>query len=120
MKRLVLDLSESKIYSIMKIQFNTDKNIEGHQRLEKFFRTELEKDLARFNEKITRIEVHLGDENATKGGVNDKRCLIEAKPVNSNSIAVTAFADSIEKAFYQATEKIKKSLTTTFDKQLEH
>ncbi len=101
----------------MKIQFNTDKNIEGHERLESFFSSELEKELARFDDKVTRIEVHLGDENSAKGGVNDKRCMIEARPAKINPIAVTANADSIEKAFFQALEKIKKSLNTTFDKQ---
>ena len=104
----------------MKIQFNTDKNIEGHERLEKFFTAELEKELARFDDKVTRIEVHLGDENSDKGGVNDKRCVIEARPVKLKPIAVTAYADSIEKAFFQATEKMKKILNTTFDKQLAH
>jgi hypothetical protein len=104
----------------MKIQFNTDKNIEGHERLEKFFASELEKELARFDEKVTRIEVHLGDENSAKGGGNDKRCMIEARPAKTKPIAVTAYADSIEKAFFQATEKIKKTLNTTFEKQLEH
>lgn len=104
-------------YLFMKIQFNTDKNIEGHERLEKFFTSELEKDLARFDDKVTRIEVHLGDENSDKGGVKDKRCMIEARPVKLQPIAVTAFGDSIEKAFFQAAEKIKKALSTAFDKQ---
>jgi len=104
----------------MKIQFNTDKNIEGHERLEVYFTEELEKDLARFEDKVTRVEVHLGDENGTKGGVNDKRCVIEARPAKLQPIAVTAHADTIEKAFFQAAEKIKKILTTTFDKQHAH
>lgn len=102
----------------MKIQFNSDKNIEGHERLETFFTGELEKDLARFEDKITRLEVHLGDENSgQKGGLNDKRCMIEARPAKLQPIAVTAHADTIEKAFFLAAEKIKKSLTTTFEKQ---
>lgn len=104
----------------MKIQFNTDKNIEGHDRLETYFAEELEKDLARFEEKITRVEVHLGDENSAKGGVGDKRCMIEARPAKLQPIAVTAHADTIEKAFFQASEKIKKTLTTAFEKQQAH
>jgi ribosome-associated translation inhibitor RaiA len=104
----------------MKIQFNTDKNIEGHVRLEAFFTEEIEKDLARFDDKVTRIEVHLGDENSTKGGVNDKRCMIEARPAKMQPIAVTAHADTIEKAFFMAVEKIKKTLTSTFEKQNAH
>lgn len=104
----------------MKIQFNTDKNIEGHERLETYFTEELERLLARFEDKITRIEVHLGDENSAKGGVDDKRCVIEARPAKLQPIAVTAHADSIEKAFFLASEKIKKALTTAFEKQKVH
>lgn len=104
----------------MKIQFNTDKNIEGNERLETFFAAELEKELARFEEKITRIEVHFGDENSDKGGVNDKRCLIEVRPANLQPLAVTAHANTIEKAFSSAVEKIKKTLTTTFEKLSVH
>lgn len=32
----------------MKIQFNTDKNVEGHERAEAYFSAELETALARF------------------------------------------------------------------------
>lgn len=104
----------------MKIQFNTDKNIEGHQRLETYFTGEMEKSLARFDDKITRIEVHIGDENSDKSGVNDKRCMIEARPANLQPMAVTAHADSVEKAFHLALDKIKKTLSTAFEKQKEH
>lgn len=101
----------------MKIQFNTDKNVEGHQRVEAYFSSELEKELARFEEKITRIEVHVGDENSAKFGVNDKRCMIEVRPAKLQPIVVTDHADSVEKAFNGALAKVKKTLTTTFEKQ---
>jgi ribosome-associated translation inhibitor RaiA len=104
----------------MTVQFNTDKNIEGHQRLETYFTGEIEKALARFEDKITRLEVHLGDENSDKSGTDDKRCMIEARAAHLQPIAVTAHADSVEKAFHSALEKIKKSITTTFEKQKTH
>ena len=104
----------------MKVQINTDKNVEGSGRLETYFSGEIEKSLSRFEDKITRIEVHFGDENSAKSGVNDKRCLIEARPANKQPIAVTEHADSIEKAFHGALDKIKKTLNTTFDKQKAH
>lgn len=104
----------------MKVQINTDKHIEGHARLEAYFSTEIEKALSRFESKITRIEVHLGDVNGDKAGVNDKRCLIEARPVNMQPIVVTDTADSVEKAFHGAIEKMRKTLTTTFEKQKTH
>lgn len=104
----------------MKVQINTDKHIEGHERVEAYFSEEIAKSLARFEDKITRVEVHFGDENSNKSGIDDKRCLIEVRPANSQPIAVTENAATIEKAFSGAMEKIKRSLTTTFDKQKVH
>lgn len=101
----------------MIVQINTDNNVEGHARLKAYISEELESALARFEDKVTRLEVHLGDENSDKSGVNDKRCLIEARPVNMQPVAVTNFADTTEKAFQGALDKIKKVLDTTFEKQ---
>lgn len=104
----------------MLVQINTDKNIEGHSRMNEFFSEEIKKELARFDDKITRIEVHLGDENGDKFGKNDKKCMIEARMEKKNPIAVTAHSESPEKAFYEAVEKIKRSLSTTLEKMREH
>ncbi len=104
----------------MKIQFNSDNNIEGHERLQNYFSEELQKALARFEDKVTRFEVHLGDENSAKSGVEDKRCVIEARIAGLQPVVVTANADSIEKAIHLAVDKIKKALTTVFDKQKVH
>jgi ribosome-associated translation inhibitor RaiA len=104
----------------MKVQINTDKNVEGGGRLDAYYSGEIERVLARFDDKVTRIEVHFGDENSAKFGLNDKRCLIEARPANMQPIAVTEHADTIEKAFNGALEKIKKVLHTTFDKLNAH
>jgi len=104
----------------MIVQINTDNNVEGHARLESYFSDELKKALSRFEDKVTRVEVHFGDENSDKTGVNDKRCLIEARPVNMNPVAVTNHSDTTEKAFQGALDKIKKVLDTTFEKKKEY
>ena len=104
----------------MKIQFNTDKHIEGHQRAEAYFASEIETALARFEEKITRVEVHFGDENSAKEGIKDKRCLIEVRLAKLQPFVVTDHSDSSEKAFRGALDKAKKSLTTIFEKQKAH
>ncbi|UQD55795.1 HPF/RaiA family ribosome-associated protein [Flavobacterium sp. K5-23] len=101
----------------MTVQINTDKNVEGHDSMNVYFTEELRTTLARFEDKITRIEVHLRDDNADKSGVEDKRCLIEARPENMQPVAVTNYADTTEKAFHGALDKIKKVLATTFEKQ---
>ncbi|MDN3675644.1 HPF/RaiA family ribosome-associated protein [Flavobacterium branchiarum] len=104
----------------MKIQINTDKNIEGHERLEAYFSGELNKSLARFEDKVTRIEVHFGDENGEKFSLNDKKCVIEVRPVKLQPITATEHADTLEKAFNGALSKVKKSLTTAFEKMKEY
>lgn len=104
----------------MTIQINTDNNIENSARLKIYFTEELEKGLARFADKVTRLEVHFTDENGDKFGLNDKKCVIEARPENMQPIAVTEHAESVEKAFSGALEKIKKVLTTTYEKKRTH
>lgn len=104
----------------MQIQFNTDKTVEGHERMQNHFSTEIEAKLKRFEDKITRLEIHVGDENSDKFGLDDKRCMIEARLAGINPIAVTHNADTIEKAFSGAADKIKKVLDTTFDKMKSH
>ncbi|RTY76070.1 HPF/RaiA family ribosome-associated protein [Flavobacterium sp. GSP27] len=105
----------------MTVQINTDNNVEGHARLKAYITEELGTALVRFEDKVTRLEVHLGDENSdNKSGVNDKRCLIEARPINMQPVAVTNHADTTEKAFHGALDKIKKVLETTFEKKKTH
>ncbi|EAZ96051.1 hypothetical protein FBBAL38_01490 [Flavobacteria bacterium BAL38] len=104
----------------MLVQINTDKNIEGSSRLVEFFTTEINNELSRFDSLVTRVEVHVSDENANKTGKNDKKCVIEARVEKKQPIAVTATADSAEKAFFEALEKIQRVLDTTLDKIKEH
>lgn len=100
----------------MQIQINTDKNIEGSERLVKFYTTEVTNELDRFEHFVTRIEVYFGDENSEKEGKNDKRCLIEARIAKKQPVAVTAYEDTVEKAFYSALEKVKRILNATHEK----
>ena len=85
-----------------------------------FFSNEIKNELARFDEIVTRIEVHVSDENGNKSTPNDKKCVIEARVEKKQPIAVTATADSTEKAFYEALEKMQRVLDTTLDKIKEH
>lgn len=104
----------------MQILINTDKNVDGNERAINFYTSELKKELDRFDDKITRIEVHFGDENGEKFGKNDNRCLLEVRLQKKQPIAVTDHAESPEKAFYNAVEKLKKVLNSTFEKMREY
>jgi hypothetical protein len=63
----------------MKIQLNTDAHIDGNEALAAQVGAMVEQALDRFSEHITRVEVHLADENAGKSGRKDQRCRLEAR-----------------------------------------
>jgi len=104
----------------MTIQINTDRNINGNEKLEAYFISSTEEALARFSEHITRIELHLSDENGTKEGPNNKRCLLEARLAGRPPIAVTHQADTIEQAYKGSMSKLKAALETILGKLKEH
>ena len=60
----------------MIIQYNTDNTINGDQRNQVFFTNLIAEELEKYNNEITRLEVHISDENGEKSGINDIRCLI--------------------------------------------
>jgi len=96
----------------MKIQFNTGRNIIGSEELRTSLTSIISGELSRFNDHITRLEVHLSDEDSNKNGVNDKRCMIEARLEGMKPIAVTNNADTQEQAVTGAVQKLKSSLNT--------
>ncbi|MGM0478897.1 MAG: HPF/RaiA family ribosome-associated protein [Bacteroidota bacterium] len=104
----------------MEIQFNTDKNIEGKERIENYFTGKLNENLERFEDRLTRIEVHLSDENGDKSGERDKKCVLEARPEGLKPVVVTSYDDTIEKAISGASQKLKSSLTKLIGKLQKH
>ena len=102
----------------MTIQFNTDKNIAGNDRTANYMNSMILDSLDRFSDYITRIEVHLSDENGSnKAGGNDKRCMLEARLEGMKPIAVTNFADTVEKAVGGAIDKLVSTLDKTLERQ---
>ncbi len=97
----------------MQIQVNTDHNIEGHEALTAYVTKSLESALGRFSKHITRVEVHLTDENADKGGEQDKRCMMEARLEGRQPIAVTDSASTLDKAMHGAMHKLTKLIEST-------
>ena len=104
----------------MTIQINTDKNLSVHEAFEAQLDGLLSEELSRFSEHITRLEVHLSDENGNKQGQNDKRCIIEARLEGRQPIAVAANANDYELAVSGAIEKLKSSLDTIEGKLRNH
>ena len=100
----------------MKIQLNTDKNIQGTEKLEAFVSEKIYHSLKQFGENITRVEVHLSDENAHKTGADDIQCKIEARIEGLQPVMVASKNSSKEKAIDDAINKMKATLDTIIGK----
>jgi hypothetical protein len=97
------------------IQINTDHNIEGHEALAADTTDVVGRALRRFSDHITRVEVHLGDENGPKEGQNDMRCMLEARIEGRPPIAVTHHADTIQLAVDGAANNLVALIENTLD-----
>jgi hypothetical protein len=100
----------------MHVQVNTDDNIEGRDALTEKVETEIRNGLSRFASQITRVEVHLSDQNAAKGGV-DHRCLLEVRPTGQQPLAVAHQGDTLLAASAGAVQKMQRKLQSSFGRQ---
>lgn len=100
----------------MQIQVNSDNHIESSIRLEEWVRTTVESTLERYEEDLTRVEVHIRDENGDKPGPHDIRCQMEARPKGHQPISVTHKADTLEQAVDGAAVKLDHALEHLFGK----
>ncbi|MBZ0206630.1 MAG: HPF/RaiA family ribosome-associated protein [Flavobacteriales bacterium] len=98
----------------MHIQINTDKNIEGTEELAAHVRSVVEKSLEHFAERLTRVEVHLSDENADKSGTHDHTCTMEARPNGMEPFAATHKAANVHLAVDGAAQRLANKLRTRF------
>jgi ribosome-associated translation inhibitor RaiA len=97
----------------MIVQINTDRNITGHEAMAQQAEATVADALGHLAERLTRVEVHLSDVNAKKGGSDDKRCVMEARIEGRQPIAVTDEAATVEQAIDGAADKLKSALETT-------
>src|SRR5271163_4324359 len=98
----------------MQIQINSDKNILVNAELRNLIEADLHRLLDRFETHLTRVEVHLSDENADKPGPRDKRCLLEARPKSRPPLTVTDASADVQTAVSSAAGKMQRLLETTF------
>ncbi len=94
----------------MTIQLNTVKNLSVHKAYGKKLET--------LN--LTRLEVHLSDENGFKNGINDKRRPLEARLKGRHPISVTGLANTYALAVESAIDKLKATLDTILGRIRSH
>lgn len=73
-----------------------------------------------FSDRFTRVDVHLHDDNADKGGANDKRCVIEARPRSADPIIVEGTGDDFYKMVSAVGKKLERAARHFVDKKRRH
>lgn len=96
----------------MQIQINPGNNVESYQYVASEIEARLTKKLQRFEEYITRIEVHVEDDHL-KTSQKEKRCLLEARIKHHQPVVVSDTASSFNEAINGAIDKLKRSLDST-------
>jgi hypothetical protein len=107
-----LDAGQGEI--LVEIQVNTGSDLGRTAAFIEGVVTVMRAALGRFDHRVTRIEVHLTDENGSvERGNRDTRCMMEARPAGLAPIAVIHCADSPEKALIGAAETMERTLRRT-------
>jgi len=101
----------------MQLQVHSDNHIDGSARLAGWVRATVASKFERYEEELTRVVIHLNDENGSKAGANDKRCQIEARARGCQPLSVTHKAESLEFALDGAMEKLGHALAHRLGKQ---
>lgn len=101
----------------MKIEIRSDNNVDGGESVVAYVQDVVEKTLSHFAERITHVEIHLGDDSGRKVGANDKHCTIEAHPSGLAPIVVRDEAMTIHQAVRGAARKIKAALESAIGRQ---
>ena len=100
----------------MQFQLNTDTNIQGEERLAEHAETLVRAGLGHLTDRLSRVEVHLADENATKGGARDIRCTVETRPEGMQPQTVIHNDADVEAALRGAAKKSRALLDHEFGK----
>lgn len=104
----------------MQIQVHTNDTVRDHEDVARRIEADVADALERFSGQLTRVEIHLGDENAGKGGAADKRCMMEARPAGQQPVAITHKAATLEEACNGAVHKLVKLLEHKFGRLHDH
>jgi hypothetical protein len=93
----------------MQIQVNADNHLDPSEARDAWTSRVVETAMAHFAASVTRVEVHLSDENAGKGGEAALRCVMEARVSGRPPVAVRNDAPSLDAAIHGAVHKLVRA-----------
>lgn len=104
----------------MKVQLNTDNQVQGNDAMAERVDAMATQYLQRFEQDLTRVEVYLSDASSGKSGSEDKHCSIEARLRNQQPIGVSHADESVEKALRGAFNKMVSRLDQIIEQKRDH
>ena len=94
----------------MQVLLNSDHAVADFSTLSMHVDAVVNETLMHHRHHITRVEVHIGDENGKKSGPDDKRCTMEARLDRRPPVAVTHRANTIDSAIHGAARTLAKAI----------
>jgi hypothetical protein len=94
----------------LKVYVKSDKTISVDDRVVAFVEGEADHALGRYKRRLTRLDVHLSDENSHKAGGKDKRCVMEARPAGHSPLVVKTAAATVRSAVHDSLTKLESAL----------
>jgi ribosome-associated translation inhibitor RaiA len=94
----------------MQIQINTDHTISEHSRLDEHVRSVVESSIGRFGDHVSRVDVHLSNENKEKGADGGNYCMMEARVHGCEPVVVHEHGVDLHQSISSAASKLKRAL----------
>jgi len=92
------------------IQINTDNQVASDAERDTRLEEQVRQRLARFEDRITDVEIHVSDINGPRGGNADLRCTLEARVNGVPPIAVIDEGNTVDRAILGAAKKAVRAL----------
>ena len=104
----------------MFIQIHADNQVESDAERNLRLEEQIRQRMARFEDRITDVEVHVSDVNGPRGGDSDLRCTIEARVSGIPPVAAVDEADTVDRCVIGAAKKVVRALDHQLGKLNDH
>ncbi len=94
----------------MFIQINTDNQVASDAERDARIEEQIRQRLARFEGRITDVEIHVSDINGPRGGAADLRATLEARVNGVPPVAVSDQGATVDRAILGAAKKAVRAL----------
>ena len=104
---------------MMQIQVNAG-DVHSSQAIQQRVEDEVTQALESWQERVTRVEVHLHDEDGPKHSDADKRCVMEVRIAGRDPMVVEHSSDDMYGSIQQAAGKLRRLVHRAIERQRDH